>query len=502
MKTLGNRAIAYCEYCHARGIWNGSVYCPCSPPNDCTAEEKQRSGTGYPWTATGYSLDRNNLPLRTDTASRRAAFHIVKDLCTECPKKIGIKGESILLQLSSIDFPRSFPPDMMHLFFENIVPSLFRHYRGVFIRSNCKTRSLTRHRAREPEATSTRGSRPASPCGIGLRRTPTVESDTDTSSDDSEEENQPVLTAQPKSQRRRGGAEKLAKFVATDDPWNIPPHQWKAVGDALDSSAASFPLAFGDPLRNFSTHCHQLKAAEWAIVAKQASPIFLKSLLPSEDYQGFLKLVDAMLILERHAYTTADIEAATSLLEGFSQYYADRFYRQEWENLRVCLPTFHQLLHVKDALRAVGLMYGYWQWPTERLCGMITQTAKSRSSANENMSNVMVKEEQRNHLPFVLPLAANDHVYDGDDGQLRLADMLTKHLTRRSDALSCSVPDLRTIAEVILTPPFRHHVMDRNQRRCFRGYLDKHDHADDSDYEDYVYEPDKCLRYSKEGYKK
>ncbi|KAL7270371.1 hypothetical protein RUND412_006929 [Rhizina undulata] len=46
--------------------------------------------------------------------------------------KYGIKGISILTRLEAIDFPRSFPPDCMHLFFENIVPDLFKIYRGNF----------------------------------------------------------------------------------------------------------------------------------------------------------------------------------------------------------------------------------------------------------------------------------------------------------------------------------------------------------------------------------
>ena len=69
MKTLRNRAIAYFEYCHARGIWNGSVYCPAVPPVDPTPEEMQRKGSGYPWEQ--WELDRNQLPLRTNSAVRK-----------------------------------------------------------------------------------------------------------------------------------------------------------------------------------------------------------------------------------------------------------------------------------------------------------------------------------------------------------------------------------------------------------------------------------------------
>ena len=44
----------------------------------------------------------------------------------------GVKGASILGALPGIKFPWSFPPDVMHLFYENVIPRVTRHYRGVF----------------------------------------------------------------------------------------------------------------------------------------------------------------------------------------------------------------------------------------------------------------------------------------------------------------------------------------------------------------------------------
>ena len=51
-------------------------------------------------------------------------------------KNLGIKGKSILFELSSINFLRSFPVDIMHLFFENIAPHMFRHWIGKFYPKN------------------------------------------------------------------------------------------------------------------------------------------------------------------------------------------------------------------------------------------------------------------------------------------------------------------------------------------------------------------------------
>ena len=41
-----------------------------------------------------------------------------------------------MLELSSIKFPRSFPVDIMHLFFENIAPHMFKLWSGCFFKDD------------------------------------------------------------------------------------------------------------------------------------------------------------------------------------------------------------------------------------------------------------------------------------------------------------------------------------------------------------------------------
>lgn len=124
MKTLGNRAHSYCEYCHAKGVWNKGLYCPFSAPKDPPPMALKRGPIA--------SLVRSELPLRRHEESLHTANHIVNDLCDTCRFKNGLRGVPILSNLKGIDFPKSFPPDLMHLFYENILPAMFRHYRGVF----------------------------------------------------------------------------------------------------------------------------------------------------------------------------------------------------------------------------------------------------------------------------------------------------------------------------------------------------------------------------------
>jgi hypothetical protein len=347
MHTTGNRSYPYCEYCGARGIWNSAIYCPVTAPSDAPEKAKSRDGSGYPWS----SLDRSHLPLRKDTAFRATARHIAQDLCDGCQKKYGIRGPSILQQLRSLDFPRSFPPDLMHLMYENVIPALFRHFRGVFFRSNKKRRRITAAESESQEED--------------------IDEQMDSNDENAEASGTEVdshrVSNKPSSGKNvQKGSEKLAKFVETDDPWNIKPEDWTEIGKAFDESAAWYPLAFGEPLGNFTRHCHELKAAEWLTVTKHAAPIFLKTLLPEQDYDGFLLLVDAITLLEKPTMTRVEQEEVGRLLRSFSSYYEERFYRAQWKRLKACLPTFHQLLHMKDATSDLGPAYVFWQWPMER----------------------------------------------------------------------------------------------------------------------------------------
>lgn len=135
MATMGNRACSYCEYCNIRGVYKSGICCPHKPPADAPPEVIAREASKPGKDEAAYEfIDYDEAPasLRTDKSFRDIAAHIVKWEDKKYAKIQGIKGEAILGKLPSIIFPWSFPPDIMHLSFENVVPKLMRHYRGVF----------------------------------------------------------------------------------------------------------------------------------------------------------------------------------------------------------------------------------------------------------------------------------------------------------------------------------------------------------------------------------
>ncbi|KAI5807140.1 hypothetical protein EDC01DRAFT_781930 [Geopyxis carbonaria] len=76
--------------------------------------------------------DDNPARLRDHDESIRIGSHVVHYADEEYAQGMGIKGVPVLAKLPSIVLPWSFPYDNMHLPWENIVPKLFKHYRGVF----------------------------------------------------------------------------------------------------------------------------------------------------------------------------------------------------------------------------------------------------------------------------------------------------------------------------------------------------------------------------------
>ncbi|KAL7270368.1 hypothetical protein RUND412_006926 [Rhizina undulata] len=129
LNFMGNRAYSYCPYCYARGVLNRAIYCPCEPPID-TYEDRKTSKADFLWP----TYNPANLPLRNDEEIQKIAKHVVQNSDSKIAKKYGVRGILLLGSLSSINFPHFFPPDSMNLFFENLVPDIFKHYRGAFFR--------------------------------------------------------------------------------------------------------------------------------------------------------------------------------------------------------------------------------------------------------------------------------------------------------------------------------------------------------------------------------
>ena|SRR5437762_4004729 len=65
--------------------------------------------------------------------------------------------------------------------------------------------------------------------------------------------------------------------------------------------------------------------------------------------------------------------------------------------------TFHLLLHLHESISDCGPVWVFWQFPCDRVCGMLKPMVRNRSMANRNLSLAILYREQFNHLPFTTP---------------------------------------------------------------------------------------------------
>jgi hypothetical protein len=116
---IGHNGRLPCRFCKIVAIQGNSthLYCPL-----------HRQGAP--------SIDPLNLPLRTHDECVRLGMEVLQapsdnarsNLATET----GIKGVSLLAQLSSVSIPASFPIDIMHMIFLNLIPQMALLWTGKF----------------------------------------------------------------------------------------------------------------------------------------------------------------------------------------------------------------------------------------------------------------------------------------------------------------------------------------------------------------------------------
>ena len=241
----------------------------------------------------------------------------------------GVAQYSVFYQLETIDFPRSFPNDVMHLIFQNVVPKLFRWWTGEFLKVN------------------------------------------DTNGD--------------------------------DDELAIPPPTWADIGRDMECSRRSIPLSYGKALHNICKYNLSFKAEEWSNFFLHYSSVLLHGRLRQDLFKHYSKLVAAIDLAIDYEITFDDIRRIKSFVIEVVSAYEKLYYQYDELRVSACLPTFHLLLHLHESISDCGPAWVFWQFPCERMCGMMKPMVKNRSKANRNLSLKILYLEQLNHLPFAMP---------------------------------------------------------------------------------------------------
>jgi hypothetical protein len=83
------------------------------------------------------------------------------------------------------------------------------------------------------------------------------------------------------------------------------------------------------------------------------------------------------------------------------------YYKKEEERLSGMLISFHYLLHISDCIKDCGPCWSFWQFPMERLCGILLPLVHSKLHPYKNLTNNILLLERFNHLSFVYPALAD-----------------------------------------------------------------------------------------------
>lgn len=187
------------------------------------------------------------------------------------------------------------------------------------------------------------------------------------------------------------------------DHYVLSKRQWSDIGKDMEASVSTFPTCFGKPPRDISKYRKGFKASEWMNWATIFSPILLKGRLPDPYYTEWVKFTEVIANFRTWAMTDAIIDSIEARIISFVQHYEQAYYQYKASRVSACRSTIHYFLHLGDNIRDCGPPAIFWQFPAERICGILTQKVKSRASANRNLSLALLRTTQMELLPALYP---------------------------------------------------------------------------------------------------
>ncbi|RIB11190.1 hypothetical protein C2G38_127932 [Gigaspora rosea] len=140
---------------------------------------------------------------------------------------------------------------------------------------------------------------------------------------------------------------------------------------------------------------------EWANWIVLYSMPLLRDHLPKKIIQGWSLFVAAVKLCQKRIISSDDINELRRLILGFYDHYEKTYYRQEQIRLPAMKICLHYLLHLVDTIETNGPCWSTWQFPIERLCGMLMPLVQSKLHPYNNLANQIILRERLNHLRFI-----------------------------------------------------------------------------------------------------
>lgn len=297
LHSMGFHSISYCEYCQIKGLSYGGIHCPHKPPSnippDVIEDQNDKHEKGRPCYNWLNDYTYRNSILREDSKYREIATYVSINRQNDpyFAEETGISGKSIFMRLPTIFFPASFPPCTMHLFYENVVQSVFEHLAGRFFVPRPSPAANV-----PPSESDPTSKKKAPPRGKQTANDTTKK---------------PPDKRGPKFVKRAGKNEKF--LYKAGDTYNIHPKHWRQIGRDTAASNSTYPNYLGEEMTNLEETFRKMKAANWQRFLYHQSPIYFRTYLPKYHYDEWMNMVEAMRLSTRKELIEAEVYEVRTL---------------------------------------------------------------------------------------------------------------------------------------------------------------------------------------------
>jgi len=179
---------------------------------------------------------------------------------------------------------------------------------------------------------------------------------------------------------------------------------WQAHGKVVADATPFFPSSFHRPPCNPAEKISSgYKATEYFHYLFGLGPGIFRSILPSNYWKHFCKLVCGVRILVQRCITGFQLREAHLQLIQFVEGFENLYYQRRVDRIHFCRPCIHTLLHAAPEVVHVGPGAYTTQFTMERTIGDLGQEIRQPSNPFANLAQRALQRSQVNALKSIYP---------------------------------------------------------------------------------------------------
>ncbi|CAB4398993.1 unnamed protein product [Rhizophagus irregularis] len=150
------------------------------------------------------------------------------------------------------------------------------------------------------------------------------------------------------------------------------------------------------PLRTHESYIDDINVIKYAIGSSHKRKNYL-----SERYlNGWAKFVHGVKLCLKQNITMTELAVIEKLFLEFVTHYEREYLQNDPARLPAALISYHYLSHIATSIRNTGPAWATWQYPMERLCGMLLPLVRSKQHPYTNLQNQITIWTQFSHLQY------------------------------------------------------------------------------------------------------